>query len=137
MLTDKYPQMIADRKWDGLYSDLTYQIIGSLYEVHNELGSVHKESVYMKAVSLAFKNKKIKFVQEKSLPVFFQRQKVGTYRPDFVIEDKVILELKAVSNLTQEMLDQIYYYVKATPYKLVLLANFGSNRLMIKRRIFS
>jgi GxxExxY protein len=127
--------MSTDR--EGLYKDLTYKVIGALYEVHNELGAVHKESIYHKAVAIELKNRNIKFEEEKSLPVRYKGQKIGVYRPDFVIEDKVILEIKAVPMITKAMFDQIFYYIKGTNYKLVLLANFGTTKLNVKRRIYT
>lgn len=121
----------------GLYKDLTYKVIGSLYAVHNELGSVHKENIYHKAIALEFKERNINFEEEKSIPVNYKGKTIGFYRPDFIIEDKVILEIKAVPMITKSMMDQIYYYVKGTRYKLVLLANFGIKRLIVKRRIYT
>jgi GxxExxY protein len=119
----------------GLYKDLTYKVIGALYEVHNELGPVHKENIYHKAVAIELKNRNIKFEEENSLPVRYKSQKIGAYKPDFVIEDKVILEIKAVPMITKAMFDQIFYYIKGTNYRLVLLANFGTSKLIVKRRI--
>ena len=122
---------------DGLYKDLTYKIIGALYEVHRELGSVHKEIIYHKAVSIEFENKSIPFVEEKPIDVRYKGNKIGVYRPDFIIDDKVILEIKVAPMMTKMMQDQAYYYVKGTKYKLVLLANFGTSRLGIKRLIYT
>lgn len=135
MGTDEKIQMSTDK--EGLYKELTYKVIGALYEVHNELGSVHKENIYHKAVSIELKNKNINFTEEKSLPVKYKGQTIGIYRPDFIIEDKVILELKAVPTITKAMFDQIFYYIKGTNYKLVLLANFGTAKLTVKRRIYT
>ncbi|MBU0694435.1 MAG: GxxExxY protein [Candidatus Omnitrophica bacterium] len=129
--------MSTDRNGDGLYKDLTYKVIGVLYEVHNELGPVHKENIYHKAVAIELKNRNINFEEEKSLPVKYKDRKIGAYRPDFIIESKVILELKSVPMITKVMFDQIFYYVKGTNYKLVLLANFGTSKLTIKRRIYT
>lgn len=129
--------MSTDRNGDGLYKDLTYKVIGVLYEVHNELGPVHKENIYHKAVAIELKNRNINFEEEKSLPVKYKDRKIGAYRPDFIIESKVILELKSVPMITKVMFDQIFYYIKGTNYKLVLLANFGTSKLTIKRRIYT
>ncbi|UCG93461.1 MAG: GxxExxY protein [candidate division WOR-3 bacterium] len=86
---------------------------------------------------MEFEDKKINFVEEKSLPVKYKNKIIGSYKPDFIIEDKVILEIKAVPLITKAMMDQIYFYVRATKYRLVLLANFGTKRLTIKRRIYT
>ncbi len=122
---------------DGLYKDLTYKIIGALYEVHRELGCVHKEIIYHKAVAIELTDKEIAFVEEKPLDVKYKGKKIGVYRPDFIIEDKVVLEIKVVPAITRAMQDQAYYYVKGTRYKLVLLANFGTPKVGIKRLIYT
>jgi len=134
MITDRKTQMIADV---GLYKDLTYKIIGALYEVHKELGSVHKEIIYHKAVAIELIDRKIDFVEEKSIDVKYKGQRIGVYRPDFIIEDKVILEIKVAPMITKSMQDQVYYYIKGTKYKLVLLANFGTSKVGIKRLIYT
>ncbi len=135
MGTDDRHEMNTDK--DGLYKDLTYKIIGALYEVHNKLGSSHKENIYHKAVAMEFKERKIEFEGEKALPVKYKDQKIGTYRPDFVIENKVVLEIKAVPLITKVMLNQAFYYIKGTSFQLVLLANFGTPKLTIRRRIYT
>jgi len=122
---------------DGLYKDLTYKIIGALYEVHKELGSGHKETIYHKAVAIELTNRNIPFIEEKSIDVKYKGKKIGIYRPDFIIDDKVILEIKVAPLITKTMQDQVYYYIKGTKYKLVLLANFGTAKLGIKRLIYT
>ena len=122
---------------DFLYKDLTYEIIGALFEVHKNLGPVHKENIYHEAIKIEFTLRKIPFEEEKTLEVFYKDQKIGTYRPDFIIDDKVILEVKAVPRLAKAMVDQMYYYVRGSRYKIALLANFGEGRLVVKRRIYT
>ena len=119
-----------------LYKELTYKIIGALYEVHKELGSIHKEIIYHKAIAIELAYRNISFVEEKSIPVKYKGKKIGLYKPDFIIDDKVILEIKVSPAITKAMREQVYYYVKGTKYKLVLLANFGTQRLGIKRLIY-
>jgi len=122
---------------DGLYKDLTYKIIGTLYEIHRELGSVHKEIIYHKAIAIELNDNKIPFVEEKPIEVKYKGKKIGIYKPDFIVEDKVILEIKVAPAITKPMQDQVYYYVKGTKYKLVLLANFGTSKVGIKRLIYT
>jgi len=129
--------MIADGKIEYIYKDLTYKIIGCLYDVHKELGAVHKEIIYHKALTLELKDKNISFIEEKAIDVTYKGKKIGLYRPDFIIDDKVILEIKVVPAITKAMQDQVYYYVRGTKYKLVLLANFGTTKLTVKRRIYT
>jgi GxxExxY protein len=129
--------MIADKDVDYIYKDLTYNIIGAIYNVHKELGSVHKEIIYHKAIAIELAEEGIPFVEEKSIDVKYKEKKIGIYRPDFIIDDKVILEVKVAPAITKTMRDQVYYYVKGTKYKLVLLANFGTSKVGIKRLIYT
>ena len=78
-----------------LYKDLTYKVIGSLFEAHKRLGPVHKENIYHEAIKIEFDLQGIKYTEQKSLDVVYKDKKIGVYRPDFIIEDKVILEIKA------------------------------------------
>ena len=127
----------AQMKKDFIYKDLTYGVIGAVYDVHKELGQVHKEIIYHKALVIELNNRNIHFVEEKAIGVNYKGKKIGAYRPDFIIEDKVILEIKAVLVLTLAVQNQVYYYVKGTKYKLVLLANFGTAKVGIKRLIYT
>jgi len=120
-----------------LYNDLTYKIIGCLYDVHKELGSVHKEIVYHRALAIEFETKGVPFTEEKAIEVTYKGKKIGSYKPDFIINDQVVLEIKVAPMITKMMQDQIYYYVKGTSYKLVLLANFGTTKVGIKRLIYT
>jgi GxxExxY protein len=122
---------------DYIYKDLTYAIIGCLQEVHKELGPVHKEKIYHKAIALEFKEKGLIFKEEQAIYVKYKGVRVGAYKPDFIIDDKVILEIKVVPTMTKSMLDQVYYYLRGTKYQLALLANFGSDSLIVKRRVYS
>lgn len=126
--------MSADRKY--LYKDLTYKIIGCVYEVHKELGPVHKEIIYHQALKEEFTNHGISFSDEKNIDVLYKEKKIGVYRPDFIVDDKVIVEIKVSPMITKAMSDQVYYYVKGTKYRLVLLVNFGSKKVGIKRLIY-
>lgn len=120
-----------------LYKDLTYKIIGALFEVHKNLGCVHKENIYHEAIKIELKLQGLPFEEEKALEVKYKGHKIGVYRPDFIIDDKVILEIKAVPAIVKSMVDQMYYYVKGSGYKIALLANFGTSKLIVKRRIYT
>lgn len=127
--------MSTDKKL--LYGDLTYKIRGAMFAVHKALGSGHKEIVYQMALAREFQLANIPFVIEKILDIIYRDKKVGTYRPDFVVDDKVIIELKAVSFLTRDTEVQMSYYLRGSNYSLGLLVNFGSRRLEIRRRIYT
>ncbi|OGE74132.1 MAG: hypothetical protein A3I07_00185 [Candidatus Doudnabacteria bacterium RIFCSPLOWO2_02_FULL_42_9] len=122
---------------DGLlYADLTYKIRGAIFEVRKQLGTGHKEIVYQKALELEFKNRGIQFEKEKILDVSYKGQKVGIYKPDFLVENKVILELKALPFLGKKKERQTWHYLRGTSYKLALLVNFSPNGADIKRIIY-
>lgn len=126
--------MSTDGKY--IYKDLTYKVIGCVYEVHKELGSVHKEIIYHQALKHEFSGQNIPYEDEKNVNVLYKGKKIGVYRPDFIINDKVIVEIKVTPAITKAMIDQVYYYVKGTEYKLVLLVNFGASKVQIKRLIY-
>lgn len=127
----------ADGKWESIFNeDLTYQIIGAAFEVHKQLGPVHKEIVYQKALESEFTSRKLPFESQARLPVVYRNKKVGVYCPDFIVDKKVIVEIKAVDFLPVKHEVQLSYYLKATKYKLGLLLNFGKSRLVVRRRIY-
>lgn len=119
-----------------LYEDLTYTIRKCLFEIRKELGLGHKEIIYQRALAEKFKNADLKFEKEKPIPITYNDKKIGIYQPDFIIEDKIILELKALHFIGNTEKRQIWNYVKGSPYKLGLLANFSSTDVEIKRIVY-
>jgi len=118
-----------------LYEDLSYKIRGCVFDVYNALGFGHKEVIYQEALAIELKKKNIAFEKEKILPVIYENKKIGVYKPDFVIEDKIIIEIKAVPIMPKSFEAQLTYYLKGTNYKLGFIINFGSTKLDIRRRI--
>jgi len=118
-----------------LYKDLTYKVRGAIFNVKKQLGLGHKEKIYQKALEEEFKKTKISFEKEKSINVKYDDKKIGTYRPDFVIENKIILELKALPSVGKFEKQQVWHYLKGSNYKLAILANFGREDVEIKRFI--
>ena len=119
-----------------LYKELTYKIIGAAISIHKELGPVHKEIVYHNALKQEFRLKQIPFSSEKILSVHYKGKLVGTYKPDFIIDDKVVLEIKGIPVIPKSIESLLTYYLKATGYKIGLLLNFGARSLELKRRIY-
>lgn len=128
---------LKQNKTDLLYADITYKIRGAIFNVYNHLGYGHKEQIYQKALEKEFKEGNIPFEREVNLIVKYKDEKVGNYRPDFVVEDKVILELKAVEFLPKIFETQLLHYLKTTNFNLGLLVNFGEPKLVIKRIIWT
>ena len=118
-----------------LYKDLTYAIIGAAMEVHRILGPGFLEAVYEKALGIELGARDIPFVRQKRLPVSYRGQIVGDYVADLVVDDKVIVELKAVKILTNMHEAQLINYLKATDVRVGLLINFGASSLEHERRI--
>lgn len=120
-----------------LYADLTYKIRKAAFNVYNELGFGHKENIYQKSLEEEFNQLKLPYKREFNLKVYYKDTKVGDYRPDFIIDDKIIIEIKATEFVPKTFETQLIYYLKSTKYKLGLLINFGSPKLQIKRLIWT
>ena len=118
-----------------LYSDLTDKIIACAYDVYNQLGFGFSEKVYENAMMIKLSQKGVKAVQQAPANVFFEGRLVGEYYIDIFAEEKVIVELKAVSELSKAHEVQLVNYLKATGVKVGLLINFGE-KLKIVRRVF-
>lgn len=119
-----------------IYKDLSYDIVGCFYEVYNELGPAHKEQVYHKSLKISFELKNIKYEGEPRLKIKFKNKEVGVYVPDFIIEDKVLVEIKSVLAMPKVFEKQLYYYLRGTKYKLGYLVNFGGDKLDVRRRVY-
>lgn len=119
-----------------IYKDLCYKINGAIYEVYNTLGYGHREAVYQKALAEEFSERSIFFKREAALDVFYKDKVVGKYIPDFVVDNKVIIELKSLEFLPPRLATQLINYLKGTNFKLGLLVNFGNTKLEIVRRIW-
>lgn len=116
----------------------TYAIIGAAMEVHRELGNGFLEGVYQDALEIEFRQRNIPFRREQPVPVLYKAVTLGTpYRADFVCHGSIIVELKAISTLTNIESAQILHYLKATGLERALLVNFGMSRLDYKRFIQS
>lgn len=129
----------SDKKPD--YSDrdpLTQQIIAACYQVHNELGPGFIEKIYLNALKVAFKKMGLNFQEEKEFEVLFGGEKIGKFRADLVVENKVIVELKSIeSKLPKIFESQVISYLKASDLRVGLLINFGRRRCEIRRLMLS
>jgi GxxExxY protein len=123
---------------EGEQDPRTYAIIGAGMEVHRHLGHGFLEAVYQEAMAIELGSAGIPFRKEVDLPVFYKGRKLKTfYSADFICFDQVILELKALSELTSVHEAQVLNYLKATGFSVGLLLNFGTQRLEYRRLIFS
>jgi len=115
------------------FSDITEKIIGCAMKVHRELGSGFQEYIYQRALEIELKNTDIKFTREYEMPIHYQGQKIGMRIVDFFIEDKIMVELKALTDLTDVHLAQGLNYLEASGHEVGLLINFGTKSLQFKR----
>ena len=119
---------------DYKYSDISKEIIGAAYEVHNTLGSGFLEKVYQNALMVELKLRKIGAEAEKPITVHYRGEMVGNYIADIVVEDKIIVEIKAIKALSEIHEVQLVNYLAATGVEVGLLLNFGKS-VEVKRRI--
>ena len=117
-----------------IYPDEAYKLVGLAMEVHRELGCGFLEPVYQEAFEILLKKNGVSYEREKLLPIYFQGERLKKeYYADFVCFDKIIVEFKAVSELTSVHEAQVLNYLKATGFKLGLLFNFGQPSLVHRR----
>ncbi|MFZ6031516.1 MAG: GxxExxY protein [Chloroflexota bacterium] len=116
-----------------IHKDLSYAVVGAAMEVHRLLGSGFLEAVYETALAYELQLRGIGFERQKRLSVSYKGQFVGEYIADMVVEDQIILELKAVSAISPSHEAQAHHYLAATGKKLALILNFGCESLQQKR----
>jgi GxxExxY protein len=120
---------------DLLYKELTYQIRSGLFEVYNTLGPGFREETYKIAVLAEMRRRGVRTAREVGIEVHYKGELIDIYRADIVVDDKVILELKAVDQLHPRFKAQLLSYLTASNLRLGLLVNFGSDKLEIIRVI--
>ena len=116
-----------------LYEELTGKILEACFEVMNELGSGFLESVYQKALALALEEKRLAVKAQFPVSVSFRGRLVGQFYADLLVDEKVIVELKAVTALAGEHHAQVINYLKASGIEVGLLVNFGKPKLEYRR----
>ncbi|MDP2923392.1 MAG: GxxExxY protein [Candidatus Omnitrophota bacterium] len=112
-----------------LFRELTYKIIGVCYRIHTSLGCGFPEKVYQKALEIELNKEGITYETEKAFKVLYDKEVIGSFRLDMVIDGKAIIELKAVERLPKVFREQLISQLKASPYEVGLLVNFGSSKL--------
>ena len=112
---------------------LTYKIIGCAMKVHNTLGNGFQEVIYQRCLAIELANQGLDFAREQEIPIYYEGIEVGTRRVDFLVEDQVMVELKAVSQLEDVHLAQGLNYLTAYQLEKGLLINFGGRSLEFKR----
>ena len=116
------------------YEELTHKIIGSAYKVFNQLGFGFLESVYKKAMIIELSKNDVKVEAEKPLKVYYDNQVVGDFYIDLLIDEVIVVELKAVQDLAKEHEVQLVNYLNGLNKNIGLLINFGPSGVEIKRK---
>ena len=118
---------------DFLFKKETDKIISTFYEVYNSLGYGFLERVYQNALFLELKRRGFHCEAQKQIKVYFKGQEVGEYFADILVNDSIILELKACAHICHEHELQLINYLKATGLQIGLLINFGQEELQVRR----
>ena len=122
-------------KGDYKYSDLTEKIIGCSMKVHTFLGNGFPEVIYQRSLAIELEKSGINFNRELEQDIYYDNIKVGTRIIDFLIENKVLVELKALGEINENHYSQVLNYLKAYKLEIGLLINFGAKSLQFKRFI--
>ena len=120
---------------DFLYEKESYQIRGACFDVYKAFGGAFKEKVIDRALTKAFKKRGLKVEDQKRIDIYFENEKVGLYVPDKIVNNYILLEIKAKPFLTKQDIDQFWKYLRGSQYKLGFLINFGP-KLDIKRIVY-
>ena len=118
---------------DLIYSEESYKLIGLLFKVHNELGYGLREKDYQRAVAGILKENNIPFKQQVKVDLHLGSNKIRRYYLDFVIEDKIVLEIKAKERFYKDNIAQVFSYLKSKGLKLGIIANFTKRGVLFKR----
>lgn len=120
-----------------LYQQESYLIRGACFAVYKEFRNTQKETVYQRALAAELKNGGLTIEREKQLPVYYLGKKVGVYTPDLLVNESIIIELKAKPFLHKEDIQQFWYYLKNSQFRLGFLVNFGEpGGVRIVRRVY-
>ena len=118
---------------EEIQDDLTYKIIGCAMKVHSVLGNGFQELIYQRALSIEMEKQGISFQRELEMPLFYDEQPIGSRRVDFLVQEKIMVELKALIKLEDVHLAQGLNYLVAYNVDIGLLLNFGAQSLEVKR----
>jgi GxxExxY protein len=116
-------------KTNIIYPDLSYEIMGAIFEVHKELGPGFLESIYEKALIEELSSRGMKIETQKVIDLTYKNKKIGAHRLDLVVEDKVVVELKTVERFSIHHKAQLISYLRASGYKLGILVNFSRSKV--------
>lgn len=120
-----------------LYKEESYIIQGGAFEVYKEFRDRHKEVAYLRALIAYLEDHGLQTNRERQIPIYFQGKKVGSYVPDIIVNNKILVEIKCKPNITKQDIGQFWGYLKSTDYKVGYLLNFGAPQgVQIIRRVY-
>ena len=121
-----------------LFQELSYRLRGMFFKIRNTYGPGQKEIIYQNLLKESLEEEKIPFEREKSVKIYTPANKVaGTYKPDFAVDNKIIIELKSSRFSSRLDEKQLYYYLRNSGFEVGFLVNFSTPRLYIKRIIYT
>lgn len=131
-------QTIEDmNKQEYKHSEITHAIIGAAMKVHSTLGNGFQEVIYQRALAIELSKNDLSFQRELEMQIYYDEQQIGTRRVDFLVEEKVMVELKARTKLEDVHIAQAINYLEAYNLEIGLLINFGAKSLEFRRLINS
>lgn len=110
-----------------IFKNLSYKIVGILFEAYNNLGYGYKEKYYEKAIAEYFKRGNVKFKRQATYKILLKNKVIGINYIDFIVDNKIVLEIKKGNYFSKQNMDQVKQYLKITKLKLAILANFMPN----------
>ncbi len=125
----------SQAKFEGKHSEMTDKVLRAFFDLHTELGYGFSEKVYENSLAILLQERGLKIEQQVPIHVYFHGKVVGEYVVDMLVNDVVVLELKAVSKLNEDHAAQLLNYLKATDYEVGLLLNFGQTA-EFRRKIY-
>lgn len=116
-----------------IYPDISYKIIGNAFDVYNSIGSGHSEINYQRGLKEAFLKNNLNFTEHPNFPLKYNNKVVGRKIFDFLVENKIVVEIKKGDRFSKTNIDQVLDYLKTRKLQLAILINFGQNGVQFKR----
>jgi len=130
------PDNVKNKISDFLYERESYLIGDACKEVWQKFGGAFKETIVDKALTVALRKRDLSVEDQKNIPIYFDGVKVGNYRPDKIVNQIILLEIKCKPFITKEDEKQFWYYLKASNYSLGFLINFSPSKIELRRRVY-
>lgn len=127
---------MINKQIDNLvYPELSYQLTGILFKIHNKLGPNFQEKYYQRAIEVELKKQSVSYQREKMVKLKYESEDIGKYFLDFIVDNKIVLEIKTDEFFRRRYLQQVLDYLSATNLKLAIIVNFRKDKLFYKRII--